>query len=689
MTIATQSEFDALVSQLTDAATAYYDSAALRMSDADYDAGIELVARTLTTHTEWGNDATEGLLTQVAGGQSAGGDVVHPSRMLSMEKATGLESVGALAAKCPGGVVVEPKMDGLAIRVEYVAGTLTLAATRGDGSAGENVTAQAVRASGVSGLPRQLTSPWTGEVRGEVFMTVTDFDLAQELRAERAGKAFANPRNAVAGSLRKVGEDHWMPMTFAAYDLTDDQPRHDHRMRFAEKLGFTTAQGLLAAHGVPNTLVRAIADGQTAEEVYAEAQDRIVAIEHARPHLPFDIDGAVVKANHDTDRARLGEGSRTPKWAVAFKYQAEEATSVIEDIEVSVGRTGRLGLRARITPTFVGGATVAYATCHNAPWLVSEGIGIGSTVVLKRAGDVIPRITAPLDTDANAHVPTWEPPQACPQCGEPWNKDSLLWRCETPSCGLVSAIEYWSSRDALDVEHLGGVVAEALVEHGTVASIVDLYFLSEEQWATLPTGETSTGKERALGAVTARKLMASLEASKGQPFHRVLTGLGIRGTGRSMSRSLATAFGSMDALRVAGVDQLADVDKIGPKKAQMLRDWFDNPTNVALLDRLQLAGLTLEAEQVAAGGPLDAKTVVISGSVPGYSRTTAQEAVVAAGGQTSSSVSAKTHYLVTEESTTAKAKKAQTLKAQGVDIKRIHPDNFAALLAGQVIEETD
>lgn len=680
----TRSEFDQLVSDLTAAASSYYDGAVTLMADAEYDAGIAQVEQLLEANPQWANDDTDGLLGKVAGGQSGGGDIVHPVRMLSMDKVTAgdadaWDAIAALIAKCRNGVTVEPKMDGLALRVEYRDGVLVLAVTRGDGFAGEDVTEQVTRGTGVEGLPRRLKTNWTGEVRGEIYMTADQFLIAQELRAERGGKPFVNPRNATAGALRKTGADNWMPLSFAAYDLTSDddtataagQGTHTGRMATAGTLGFTTTAGLLAELVGFNSVITGLSG----------ARATIDAIELRRPDLGFDIDGAVIKADHDADRATLGEGSRTPKWALAYKYPAEEATAIVEDFEVSIGRTGRLGLRARITPTFIAGTTVEFATCHNAPWLVSQGIGVGSVVMLKRAGDVIPRITAPLDTTANDGIEPWTPPAVCPQCGEPWNKDSLLWRCETVSCGLVNAVDYLASREALDVEGVGGVVAAALTEHEYVTALSDLYDLTADKLAELPLGTTSTGGVRRLGAANAGKIIAQLEASKSQPFNRVLTALGIRGTGRSLCRSLAREFPTMEKLRAATAEDLAGVEKIGPIKAKLIVDQLQRlaPT----IDALAAHGVNMGSEPVAddTPKPLAGKTVVISGAVPaGYgNRTQAQEAIEALGGKASGSVSKNTSYLVTDETTTSKAKKAAEL---GVPV--IDPRDFDKLLRGEL-----
>ncbi|MBO0841806.1 MAG: NAD-dependent DNA ligase LigA [Nocardioides sp.] len=663
--------FDALVEQLTAAAAAYYDSSTLTMTDAEYDDGVAQVADLLAEHPEWASEASGALLGEVAAGQSAGGDVTHPTRMLSIDKVTlpqtgdaeGRDEVFAdvteFTTKIGEHVAVEPKMDGLAVRAAFERGRLVLAATRGDGSTGEDITDRVRR--GISGLPVEVDG-FSGEVRGEVYMTTSDFERANELRVAGGDRPFVNPRNGTAGALRKSG-DVAMPMHFAVYDLSGDgaESSHVERMTYAATLGFGTALTVVGPVGV-----QVVGPG--------DVRAAVEAIEEARPGLDFEIDGVVVKADRDDDRGRLGEGSRTPYWALAVKFPAEEASSVVEAIEVSVGRTGRLAVRARITPTFVGGTTVTYATLHNAPWVVEQGIGVGSKVVLKRAGDVIPRITAPLDTEANKDVAPWVPPETCPKCGEPWNKSSLLWRCETPSCGLVNAVDYWASRDAMDIEGLGGAVAEKLVDQGLVNDVADLYSLTVEQLATLAMGTTSTGNVRLLGEANATKIHKNLEASKQQPFNRVITGLGMRMTGRSVGRWLAREFPTMERLRAASVDEIAEIDKMGQIKAQAVADGLERMSDV--IDRLAAAGVNMGSEPERTGHlPLDGMTFVVSGSVPGYNRTTAQEAIEAAGGKATSSVSKSTTGLITDETTTSKAKKATQL---GIPI--IDPGDFATLL---------
>ena len=702
-----KADFDTLVGDLVVAAAAYYDSAVLTMTDAEYDAGIDTLQTTLTAHPEWSSDEVTGLLDYVAGGQSAGGDVTHPERMLSLAKVSPDKSddaeirdllaterrkardespithadveafkdrnkteAASLVTKTNKGVVVEPKMDGLADRVEYVDGRLVLAALRGNGDSGEDVTEQVRR--GIVGLPLVLDEPFTGEVRGEVYMTEAQFAEAQTLRAQRGGQPFVNPRGAVAGSLRKTGDENAMPMSFAAYDLTSPLTSHDDRMTEAERLGFATARSTVEARGMDLSPVH------TVEEAVA----LIKQIEALRPTLGFEIDGAVIKADGDWDRTALGAGSRTPHWAIAYKYPPQVGESRIVDVEVRTGRTGRISLRARIEPVFVGGTTITYASLHNPAWIDQQGIGIGSKVRVERRGDVIPRVEAPLDPTVNEGIPTWVAPETCPTCEEAWDKTSLLWRCHTPACSIAGRLDYALGGDALDVDGFGTSIAEALAENEIAKDIADLFTLTLDQWATLPVGTTTTGAPRLLGETTAKKIMANIEAAKAQPFNRVITALGIRHGGKSVGQWLAGEFHTMENLRAASVADLAQIDKMGTVKATAIVNGLVDMADV--IDRLAAAGVNMGAEPADDGSPkpLAGMTFVISGAVPaGYkNRGAAQEAIIAAGGKASGSVSKTTTALITDETTTAKAVKAQSL---GVPV--IDPDQFDALLRGEVL----
>jgi DNA ligase (NAD+) len=652
--------FDAAVESARGAAQAYYDTGDAVMTDAEYDDLADRIAASMAEHPEWDD---RGVTTAVAAGASAGGDVRHPTAMLSLDKIKTPEEVEAFVATLGGdGCLVEVKLDGLAIRAEYVDGRLALAALRGDGTTGEDVTAQVRR--GIAGLPAELATPWTGEVRGEVYMTVDDFEAASANRVAAGGKAFVNSRGAVAGAIRSIDRAYEAPMTFATYEITGDgvDPAGTHlgRMDRAEELGFPAACRLIPeVAGVCST----------AEQVNAA----IETIGGRRATLVFPIDGAVIKADAESTRRRLGLASRTPYWAVAFKYPPDTASTHLRDIEVRVGRTGRISLRAIIDPVVVGGTTVTRATLHNPQWVAEQGLALGQKVAVWRAGDVIPRVTSPIGDQPHGLTP-WVAPEVCPQCGEPWDRSSLLWRCHTATCAAANALAYWCSREALDVDGAGDSFCDAVIEAGLARNVADLYALTVDDIAELPVGRTVTGGTVMLGRSNAERIIAGLEASKQQPFNRVVTGLGIRMSGRSVGRWLAARFKSMPALRAASVEEIAEIDKMGLIKAQHVVDGLAAMGDV--IDRLSGFGLTMEVIDDGGAKPLAGQTYVVSGSVPGYTRTTVSERIEALGGSASSSVSAKTTALVTSETTTSKAKKAAQL---GVPV--IDPEEFARMLA--------
>jgi DNA ligase (NAD+) len=658
--LADQAAFDKAVEEARAAAAAYYDGSDPVMADAEYDSLAGLIAAAKAVHPDWDE---RGVTTQVAGGASAGGTVRHPRRMLSLGK---VKTAGELAAFMASigsrPVVVEPKLDGIAVRAAYENGALALVATRGDGETGDDITARATRNGGIAGLPAVIGQGFTGEVRGEVYMSDADFEAANGARTGAGKPAFANPRNATAGTLRNEDLGYRVPMSFAVYDIevTAGEPSHKLRMAFAEALGFRPALRLAAGMG------EAVCG-------LAEVTSLIGRLQAARPALGFPIDGAVIKAD-DAARAEIGEGSRTPKWAAAWKYAPDTAVTTVRDIEVTVGRTGRLGFRFVIDPTPVAGSVVTYVTAHNAPWITAADIRAGDKVFVYKAGDVIPRVTTVVAGSRPAGSVPWTPPETCPKCGEALDKTSLLWRCHTPSCSIAGALTYWASRDCLDIDSLGEAVCEALAEHLGVESVADLYDLTTDELAALPMGSTPAGGTRLLGQATAEKITANLEASKAQPLNRVITGLGIRLTGRSVGRWLASSFRTMDALRAATVSQVAAIEGLGDVKGQSITDGLRALGPV--IDRLAAHGLTMAVPEAGGAKPLEGRTYVVSGTVPGYTRTTVAETIEALGGKASSSVSKTTTALVTSETATSKAVKAAQL---GIPV--IDPAEFAAMLA--------
>jgi DNA ligase (NAD+) len=658
----TRPEFDDAVASATEAAAAYYDTGTVLMSDAEYDNIVDRVEASLALNPWWDTNDAMNLVRQVAGGASSGGDVSHPHLMGSLEKAKTLDDVAKFLDTLTGPVVVEPKLDGLAIRAEYRGGSLVLLATRGDGMTGEDVTGNAGL---ISGLPSVI--PFSGdlEVRGEVFMTDADFDASNAARTGFGKAAFANPRNAVAGSLRKVDSEYSVQMSFAAYDVYPDAAigtDHVETMTLLESWGIRSASGLIDS--------KLLTSG-------SEVEAAIAALGARRDTLGFPIDGAVVKAARFEDRAGLGMATRAPRWAAAYKYAPNEATTTLLGIEVGVGRTGRITLRAVLDPVPVGGTTVTYATLHNPAFIEQQGLAIGQKVMVVRAGDVIPRVTAAVGEQPAGLTP-WHTPATCPDCGDPWDTSSLLWRCTTAECSTVGRITYAAARDCLDIMGMSEAIATALVEAGAVNDVADLFYLDVATLSAVVLGKTSTGADRRVGEATAAKIVAEIEKAKSQPLARVITALGIRKTGRTMGRRIASALGSMDALIAADEQVLSEIDGIGPEKAAVIV--AEVAAMRPVIERLRAAGVTMTGETVAAAElPLAGKTVVVTGAMTGalapYGRNEMNELIEANGGKASGSVSARTVYLVASDRTTSKAKKAADL---GVEV--LSPEQFARII---------
>lgn len=656
------SEFAAAVEDAVAAAAAYYESDTLMMSDDEYDVLVDRITVSKAAHPEWDD---RGVTSSVAAGQSAGGTVMHPVPMLSMAKSKDPESVTAFLAGLPAGVlvVVEPKLDGVAIRAEYEDGHLVLLVTRGDGLSGERVPVDTV----VDGLPPVIDVPGRVEVRGEVFMTDTDFERSNTARVGSGKPGFANPRNAVAGTLRRETRTYEAFMSFAAYDASGDTldtvDDYAERMSVVEAAGVRTAIALAAVN---------IDTDPTNDPVVV--MDRIARLGEVRDGLTFGIDGAVVKVVSMQARDELGAGSRAPKWATAFKYPPVEGSSFLAAIEVAVGRTGRMSVTGVLEPpVFIDGSTVGRATLHHTGFIAEQGLGIGSKVIVEKRGDIIPRITAALEADVQ--VEPWSPPLVHDVCGQPWDTSEVIWRCVSPECSTVSRIAYAASRDVLDIDGLGAEVATALVDAGLVSNVADLYDLTVEQVAETRIGTTSTGNPKVIGTTVATKIVNGIEAAKSQPLARHLTSLGIRTLGRTFGRRLAAHFGTLENVRTATVDDLMAVDGIAAEKAAYIHDGLAAMSDV--LDRMVAAGITTTSAPDATGVDLTGKTYVVSGAVPGYTRTTISERIEALGGKTSSSVTKNTTALITAETTTSKAKKAAEL---GIPV--IDPTEFAALIAG-------
>jgi DNA ligase (NAD+) len=668
----TREEYQAAIDRIRSAATAYYAGGDLVMDDATYDSLLARTAATEQAHPGW---AEADSPTVTVGAGVVAGDVEHSVPMLSLDNVFDAEELRGWAARLERvlgrpalGYTVEPKIDGMAIAARYVDGRLRQIATRGDGRAGEDVTTQARL---VAGLPAELRQPVTVEVRGEVFMTDADFARANELRTAHGGQAFANPRSAAAGTLRAQDRAYDAPLSFLAYAV--------HDLPGGEGLTHTAAMAAIADLGVATTAGSPA--GMPRCATVDELSAAIAAMGAARGTLGFDIDGAVVKADDPGDRDRAGSSSRAPRWAIAHKFPADTRTSKLAGIEVQVGRTGVITPVAVLEPVQVGGVVVTSATLHNFGDLVRRDVRVGDTVFVRRAGEVIPEITGAKLDERPAGAQPFTPPEACPRCGGEIDRSQKRWRCtQGRACGAGESLSYFAARDSMDIEGLGDKVIAGVVAAGLVTDPADLYDLTPEALAQLDR----------LGRTSATKLAAAIQASKTQPLSRVLTGLGVRMTGRSMSRRLARHFGTMAALRAATVEELQEVEAVGPERAATIAAELIELGPV--IDKLTARGVTMAEPGVlssvvdapAAGAlplPLrkdDGKpmTVVVTGSVPGLTRNEGNEAVELLGGKSSGSVSARTDLVVVGAGAGSKAAKAEEL---GV---RIMPsERFADLLA--------
>lgn len=651
-----------LANQLRAAAKAYYNTDEQLMSDDEYDAGIEALQRAVHEDPSL-KDSFKDLLEEVAAGQGVVGEATHGVMMGSLAKAGSLDSVRSLVEAIAGPVVVEPKMDGLAIRAVYEDGKLVLAALRGDGASGEDVTANA-KALGV--LPEKIDREGSYEIRGEVFM---DSDLLEKASAIRVGegkKPYVSERNAAAGIIRRGSSDYKGMLRFAAYDLQgSEEDSYTALLKEAEALGFPTAISMFP--GLPKGALEDVEKVVKAVEAFGE--ERV-----ALSNIPTD--GAVVKADLFKDRERLGYRTKSPKWAVAYKYDPASAVSIVRAITTSVGRTGRLAFRIQFDPVKLGKSTVSFASGHNVGVMLQKDIRVGDLVNLVLARDVIPYVDSVVPgSRGDQELEPWCPPET-DELGNPWDKSTELWRSTSPELSVHAALTYAVSRDVLDIEGIGSVVAGALVDYGNVSSFLDLFTLSKEDLAELPLDASG---DRLLGPVVGEKIWNEIQKAKSAEWGRFITAMGIRATGRTMSRRIAAVFTSLDLLRAATVDQLQQVEGIGRLKAETILEGIREREANGMFDAMVNAGVTVAGEAsaaaAAASGPLSGEVVVVTGKVPGLGRTEVRERIEALGGKSSSSFSSKTTLLVAEAGSTSS--KVKAAKAQGTRI--ITPDEFLAL----------
>ena len=666
---------------LNHAAYAYYALDNPELTDAEFD---RLLIELQQLEAAYPELVTEDSYTQRVGGYVSEQfePVQHAARMYSMDDAMNLEELDAWLSRTdealgasptnPVAYTCELKIDGLGVALTYRDGQFVRAATRGDGSTGENVTANVLT---ISDVPRELALAGLEqvenrglnqsiEVRGEVYMPKHSFIRLNE-DADAAGKQpFANPRNAAAGSLRQKDPKitaHRDLETFI-YAVADEGPLDVHSqwefLNWLRSCGFNV-----------NPHARRCLSAQEVHDFCAQALEQ-------RGDLNYDIDGVVVKVDSFASQEALGFTSRAPRWAIAFKFPPEEKQTVLREIRIQVGRTGVLTPVAEFDPVTVAGSTIARATLHNLDEIRRKNVREGDTIIVHKAGDVIPEVVGPVLSLRPADAVEFQMPTTCPSCGSPviQEEGEVAFRCVSIDCPAqaVERLIHWGSRKAMDIDGLGDELINRMVEEGVLSDVADFYDkLTEETLANMPTGrvyDTDTadhlsGDSIPVGHTIAKKVMAKVEESKTRGLGRVLFGIGMRHVGANVAELLAQEFGSIQALATAPVEKIAEIPGIGPKIAESVHEFFSIPENVAVIERLRQAGVVLEEEKSENELPqtLAGLTFVLTGTLEHFTRDEAGAQLKAMGAKVSGSVSKKTSFVVAGEAAGSKLTKAESL----------------------------
>ena len=631
----------------------YYVLDQPEVTDAEYDALMRELRDLESRHPEL---LTPDSPTQRVGGKAREGfvKVAHSAPMLSLDNALDEgelrdfdRRVRELLRGAEFQYVTELKLDGLSMAAHYRDGQFVQAITRGDGLVGEDVTENART---IRSLPLRVPSKLPQfEARGETVMNRRAFE---RLNAERGLARFANPRNAAAGSLRVLEPSITASrrLDYYTYFLQVDgqpaYPRHWESLEELARMGFKVNANRKLCRDVDEVL-----------RFCAEWEAR-------REQLPYEIDGVVVKVDSIAQQQQLGWTAKAPRWAIAYKYPARQALTVVENIEVQVGRTGALTPVAHLKPVEVSGVTVSRATLHNEDEIERLGLQIGDTVVIERSGDVIPKVVR-VESHGSGRKP-FRMPEACPVCAGKIVREEgeAASRCINANCParLKESILHFAARGVMNIDGMGEALVDQLVDRGLVHSVADIYGLTLAQLVSL---------ER-MAAKSAGNVIVNIEKSKQSPLPRILTALGIRFVGERTAVFLAEAFGSLDRIAQASVDELQRAEEVGPKVAESVYQFFREPRNQELVERLRTAGLKFEYEVVRKkGGPLDGMTFVLTGTLPNLSREEATRVIESAGGKVSGSVSRKTSYVVAGEEAGSKLDKARSLGVELIDESRL------------------
>ena len=632
-----------LTALLTEANYQYYVLDDPQMPDFEYDHLLRELEELEEAHPEYAKPDSP---TQRVGGEALSKfqEVTHPVPLMSLQDVFSMEELADFLEKTQDGRAVsfsvEPKIDGLSVALEYENGRFVRGATRGDGNVGEDVTENLKT---IRSIPMTIeNAPPRLIVRGEVYMPKKSFEKLNAAQ-EAAGKPlFANPRNAAAGSLRqldpKIAAKRGLDILVFNIQLADGVTftSHSQSLEYLKSLRFKV---------IPYKLLSSV----------KEIQEEVEAINDRRESLPCDIDGAVVKVDDLALREQLGSTAKFPRWAAAYKYPPEIKETVVEDIQVQVGRTGVLTPKAVVRPVRLAGTTVTNATLHNQDFISQRDIRIGDTVRIRKAGEIIPEI---LDVNLSKRPEGVTPyflPDRCPVCGATVERDEngAFLRCTGAECPaqLSRNIAHFVSRDAMDIEGLGSAIVEALIEKGLVRSPADIYYLTLDEISGLWKS----------GTTAARKLLAAIEDSKSRDFGRLIYALGIRQVGAKTGKVLASHFGSMDALMQAAPEELTQVPDVGEITAVSIYEWFRQEQSIHLIRRLREAGVNFECTRRVTDTRFAGKTIVLTGALSRFTREEATEKIELFGGKAAGSVSKKTSFVVAGENAGSKERKAREL----------------------------
>ena len=661
----------------------YYVQAAPVLSDREYDA---LYRELLDLEKQFPDLVTPDSPSQRVGGQPLKEfrPVKHLQPMTSLDNTYSqaelrqfVERVQRLLPRETLDWIVEPKVDGVAINLRYEHGRFTVGATRGDGVTGDDIT---TNLRTIRSIPMSLSdAPEVMEVRGEVYMPSAGFKKLNTERVAGGEEPFANPRNASAGSLKQLDPRivAKRPLTMVVYGLGEIRmggrassravpTKHSEALALLKSLGFRTPD---------KTWHCTSAD---------ELIDAINEIDKLRRTLPYETDGAVIKLNSFAQRERAGFTAKAPRWAIAYKYEAEQAETKLNAISIQVGRTGALTPVAELEPVHLAGTVVKRASLHNEDQIARLDIRIGDTVTIQKAGEIIPQVIGVVLHKRTGGEKTYIFPRQCPECaspvtrtgqvgravpGEPLSREDVVWRCSNPQCPakIRGSLEHWCSRGAMDIEGGGEVLVRQLVDAGLVKDVAGLYSLTLDQLTNL---------ER-MGEKSAQNFLVAVEQSKSRELWRLIHGLGILHVGSGVAKALARQFPSLDAIAKAGVDDLKAIDEVGDVIAQSLHQWFQSPQNQELIDKLRKAGLKFDSNTYRDAGRASAsppsrftgKTFVLTGTLPTLKREEATAKIEALGGKVSGSVSKKTDYVVAGEDAGSKLEKARELGITVLDEK--------------------